>query len=199
MRLKLLILLTVIFLSIGDIGEINATYRSLVDGYNGFYRVINTTTGESISDQNHILNINVGDNIIWINEDQSDRITIISDQGLWESDVALLEHTGSQFNYTFDSPGIYTFNIKEYKGFSKQTVTVSDISYSNDTDMNATPNPTITPTETIITPTETVNITNNENMISINPILMPLNILSNMKMIGFMAFIIAMIIFFIKD
>ena len=231
MRFELLMLLTVIFLSTGDIYNNSTTYRSLTDGYNGFYRVIDTRTGTSLPYENNTFNINVGDNIIWVNDDPSDTITIISEQKLWKNNSAVLRHTGGQFNYTFNESGIYTFYIEQFQGFPKQTIIVSEnisiidnsVNDTNTTDVNETDMaPIVTSTmttvivpivtainETIINDTainnintmNTTNVTNisTENIISTNPVLMPLDISKNFKIVGFVSFVIIMIIFFIKD
>ncbi len=266
MRIKLFIIILMTTLSIGDIAEHNTTtYRALVDGYYGFIKVINSTTGETV-DQNHTVNITIGDKIVWINEDQTDKITIISEQGLWENNTAILPHTDSQFNYTFNDSGIYSFNMG-YEDYPKLIVIVSGISADNhsqnianislptanktdnigtnatgnksntENTTNTTENTTNTTenmtntTENMTNTTETTNITenttnitenttnitenttnitdtgvadesnivNNEDDISINPLLTPLNISSNIKITGFISFIVVMIIFFIRD
>lgn len=170
MRLKLLMLLTIIFLSIGDIGTNNsATYRALIDGYHGFYKVV-IAGGGSVLYENNTFNINVGDNIIWINDDPSDAITVINDQRLWENDTATLKYYGRQFNYTFNKSGIYTFYIKQYSAFPKQTVIVSDILTDNNITINTgntntTINTTVVPTPTIYPTIDTSNTNTTINTI----------------------------------
>lgn len=253
MKLKILVSFAIIFLLIGDIDANNSTskvYRSLIDGYHGFYRVV-VDKNESLSYENYTLNIDIGDKIIWINDDPSDTLTIISEQQLWDNDTAILKYTGRQFNYVFNNTGTYTFYIKQYRALSKQTVLVSDptsnvtdnliidINETNVTDnfadnltidtnetnitdingtyLNITPVTTPVMTSTIIPTTTTVNHTttdsnisspnvtdmvdtniSTENIISTNPVLMPLNILKNFKIVGFISFIIIMVIFLIK-
>ena len=127
MKLKLLILLTIVSISTGNIGQDGSvTYRSLIDGYKGFYKVVISGTVEVPLYENYTLNINVGDNIVWVNDDPTDIITIVSEQKLWKNDEVVLGHIGSQFNYTFDEIGTYTFYIKQYQGFPKQTIIVSN-------------------------------------------------------------------------
>ncbi len=218
MKLRLIILLIIIFLFIGDINKVNSTtYRSLVD-YKGFYKVAIENTGEIPKYENHTLNINIGDKIIWINDDDDD-ITIISQQGLWENKSAFLKYTGRRFNYTFNIPGIYTFYANRYNALLRQTVIVSSnkinstvstttiptVSPSADITTRPTANPTITSSTSSIEKTNTTTITNtinignttDENMT--NPILMPLNILDNVKLTGIITFAIIMIISFIRD
>jgi plastocyanin len=121
------ILLIVSSLFIGDVDAGNSTtYLSLVDGYNGFNR-ITSSVGEPPLYENHTFNINVGESITWVNNDPSDKITIISEQGLWQNDYVVLSHAGRRFSYTFNSSGIYTFSIKEYKRFPEQKIIVSGL------------------------------------------------------------------------
>ena len=228
MKLKLYVLLIIIFLSTGDIGT---TYRSLIDGYHGFKKVV-ITGGDSIPYENNTININVGDEIIWINDDSSDILTIINDQMLWGNDTAILIYYGRQFSYTFNESGTYTFYIKQYRAFPKQIVIVSGISTNNNTianingtntTINTTIEPTISPTMTAsptidttiditVSPTVTniVNINDTigipynksnvqtENIILTNPILMPLDILKNIKITGMIVFIIITTLSFLR-
>ena len=235
MKLKLLMLLIMIFIPIigiangdddyyEDGNDSNSiTYRTLVNGYKGFYKVFIEGAVEYPPYENYTLNINVGDEIIWINDDVGDTITIISEDGLWKDSKATLKYTGRQFKYTFNDIGTYTFHIKQNKTLPRQTVIVSNVS----TDISPTPTPIVTPTDTVIeptpeetdtTPTDTVveptmtetgiptaaisdiNTTNMkaENIVSANPILVPLNILENFKQIIFAAFMIVIIFLLIK-
>ena len=91
------------FLLIGDVGTNNAiTYVSFVDGYNGFSRMT-SVAGEYSLYENHTFNINIGESITWINDDPSDKITVISEQGLWKNDSAILTHAGRRFSHVFNS------------------------------------------------------------------------------------------------
>ncbi len=220
MRTKLLILLTILLLFIGDVGKNDSvTYISLVDRSKGFNKVINTA-GIIQPYENNVININIGDTIIWINNDISDRITIISEQGLWKDNDAMLLYTGRRFNYTFNDIGTYIFHIEQYKTLSKQTVIVSGLYVNNDSivpesnvdviDINPVITHTIDKTNPIITHTENmimespevtpiVDVTN----ISVRTdlmyqILVPLNILNNLKMTGMITFIMVILISFIK-
>src|SRR3990167_11565963 len=94
--------------------------------YKNLYKVVISGTVEVPLYENYTLNINVGDNIVWVNDDPTDIITIVSEQKLWKNDEVVLGHIGSQFNYTFDEIGTYTFYIKQYQGFPKQTIIVSN-------------------------------------------------------------------------
>lgn len=202
MRLRLIILLIIIFFLAGEINEDNFTvYKSQIDTYSGFYNVINEDTGEFSQYENHTLNINAGDKIIWVNRD-IDTVTIISDQGLWKNNSAILEYRG-QFNYIFNDPGTYTFHIDRYKKLSKQTIIVSSGNMSTAISMTTGPivSPTITPVTTIDT-TATMTTTDNtsvEDTVLIDPILTPLDILSNLKLTGIISFVIIIIMSFVID
>lgn len=218
MRLRLIILLIIIFLFIGDINKVNSTtYRSLVD-YKGFFKVAIENTGEIPKYENHTLNINIGDKIIWINDDD-DAITIISQQGLWENKSAFLKYTGRRFNYTFNNPGIYTFYANRYNALLRQTVIVSSNKINSTVSTTTIPTispsadittirPTVNPTITSSTPSidntntttiTTINIGNTTDDNMTNPILLPLNILDNVKLTGIITFAIIMILSFIRD
>ncbi len=222
MKLKILIFLTVTFLFIGNIGANNSTmYLSLVDGYNGFGRITNTS-GESQLYDNHILNIIVGDSITWINNDPSDRIIIISDQKIWNDSDIVLTHAGKRYSYTFNNTGVYTFRIAEYDTFPKQTIIVSDITDVIDTipenvtdkieenvtdkiEENVTDKIEENVTDKIeenVTDKIEENVTDvvaNNRTSLIMSIFAPLDILGNLKMTIIIIFIIAVIISLVKD
>ena len=203
MRLRLIILLVIIFISIGDIDKNNSnnstTYRSLVNEYNGFYDVIKEDTGGPSQYKNYTLNISVGDKIIWINKDPTEAVAIISDQGLWENNSAILRYTRIEFNYTFDSPGIYTFHLDRYTKLAQKIIVSSNeiSSTVNATNQVITPNVTVTVTEPVSTPSVTVTVDKVYNKNDL--ILLPLDILGNLKLTGIITFVIIVITSFIKD
>ena len=216
MRLRLIILLVIIFISIGDINKNNSnnstTYRSLVNEYNGFYDVIKEDTGGPSQYKNYTLNISVGDKIIWINKDPTEAVAIISDQGLWENNSAILRYTRIEFNYTFDSPGIYTFHLDRYTKLAQKIIVSSNEigSTVNATNQVITPNVTVTVTEPVSTPNVTVTVTEPVSTPSVTVtvdkvynkndlILLPLDILGNLKLTGIITFVIIVITSFIKD
>jgi plastocyanin len=91
---------------------IGDTYTVYVDREFGFWAVRsdNVTTMDYT---NKILDINTGDSVRWMNMDvEGDRITIISDNTLWEGGQ-LLSGTGKWFRFTFNSSGYYQFHIVE--------------------------------------------------------------------------------------
>lgn len=222
MKFKLLMFLTITFLFIGDIDTNNSiVYMSLVDRYNGFGKIMNTS-GEPPLYENRTLNINVGDSVTWVNNDPSDKITIISEQGLWNDNGVILVHTGRRSSYTFNETGKYTFHIAEYNMSKRQTIIVSNIGDNVDTvtekTINVTKEKTINVTKDKTTDTIAGNTTNtvtenatnmvtenttasnvNDTYIYARTILVPLNIFGNLKMMGIITFVIVVIISLIKD
>lgn len=144
--MKMLIGLILFIGLIFFIGETSATtYKSDVDNYYGFYRIIavdsdtNTSSSEMLSYVNKTLNINVGDTVIWINDaDPDEPLTIMSTEGLWDNRSAYLRWNYQRFNYTFTEPGTYNVYIREYPRLQHKII-VNPIHV-------ATPIPTTIPT-----------------------------------------------------
>ena len=145
-----LVLLIGIYLTAG----VSATvYRSDVDQDYGFYRITSMDKNQTVSydKNNDTLTINVSDSVVWINDATPDEpLTIISEQGLWNSTSARLRWNYQKFNYTFNESGTYSFYIKEYPNEKHQIIIVNPI----DTPM---PKTTI-----VVRQTPTVNQTTNE-------------------------------------
>ena len=222
-RLALLIYLILIYMSVGDIENGSITYKSLIDEYKGFYKVFNEQTGKYITYENYMLDINVGDNVIWINDDATDTVTIISEQNLWNDDEGTLVYTGRRINYTFGSTGIYTFHLKENESLQQIIIVSNADNITNMTEDNITDTTNMTEdnitdttnmTEDNITDTTSMTEDNNVNeninvlinmtednasIILDNPILAPLDISKNFKRKVIISFIIIIIIFFIKE
>ncbi len=100
-----------------------SSYIVYIDDYS-FYKVTSTTIKE-FEYKNFTLNINTGDTVEWRNEaDYNDKLTLVSDQGLWTPGEirAILIDRG--FNYTFTTPGAYTFRLKEEPRILPQTIIV---------------------------------------------------------------------------
>ena len=185
-------LIVIICLSVGDVDQNNSsTYRSFIDGYHGFYKVVVSGTEDILSYENYTLNINVGEEIVWINDDQNDTLTIISEQESWKDDEAVLESKGGKFSHIFNNSGMFTVYMKQYRGLPKQTIIVSGIDIPVPTH-TYTPVPTHTDTPV---PTHTIG----KVPILTNPILMPLDILRNIKITIIVTFIIVILYFLIKD
>ena len=105
-------------------------YTVLLDSDYGFYR-IRAAQGDTIvnlppSFDPSNFSINVGDSVKWINQDtQRYELTIISNDGLWTSQAGLLFDNYDYFEYTFKSPGRYTFSIKDSRRSKNQTIVVN--------------------------------------------------------------------------
>jgi plastocyanin len=89
-------------------------YKTFVDEYNGFKRVIETSY-KPFTYQNLTLNISVGDKVIWVSDSEDYTLTIVSEQGLWDNASAKLRWNYQAFNYTFTQPGTYGVYIQEFR------------------------------------------------------------------------------------
>jgi len=168
-------------MSVGDIENGSITYKSLIDEYKGFYKVFNEQTGKYITYENYMLDINVGDNVIWINDDATDTVTIISEQNLWNDDEGTLVYTGRRINYTFGSTGIYTFHLKENESLQQIIIVSNADNITNMTEDNITD--TTNMTEDNITDTTNMtedNITDTTSMTEDNNVNENINVLINM-------------------
>ncbi len=106
----------------------STTYRTFVDSYKGLYRVINMNTKNYTSYENKTLNINIGDTVEWVNDDDIG-LTIISNEKLWKDKYGYMKSTFKRFNHTFTKPGNYTFYIRQYSTkFQPQTIVVKSSS-----------------------------------------------------------------------
>ncbi len=93
-------------------GTIPTTYKTYVDIGMGFYKVRDITNQtHKFEYQDRILNINQGDTVVWENDAERAQLTIVSEQGLWGSNVGSLR-VGQQTSYKFDKTGSYDFYIK---------------------------------------------------------------------------------------
>ncbi len=103
----------------------HAFYRSDVDNILGFYRVVDmSTTKPAPYDINtKTLTINTGDSVRWVSDSTDYTITIMSENGLWES--APLRWNGQEFTYTFIQPGTYGVYIKEFPTIQHQKIIVA--------------------------------------------------------------------------
>ncbi|MCZ7361964.1 MAG: hypothetical protein O8C58_01265 [Candidatus Methanoperedens sp.] len=100
-----------------------AFYKVFVDD-TGFYKV-RDVNNSPIKYENQTLNIYVGDTVAWFSEIDYGRITIVSEQDLWEKNDTRAILISRGFNYTFISPGMYTFSIKEEPRAPKQKIIVN--------------------------------------------------------------------------
>jgi len=100
-------------------------YKTFVDQDYGFKRVIEINYRPFVY-QNLTLNVSAGDTMIWVNEANPDeKLTIVSEQGLWNYTSAILMQNYKQFNYTFTQPGTYGVYIKEYPRIPHQRIIVT--------------------------------------------------------------------------
>ncbi len=101
-------------------------YKSFVDQYYGFKTVRLIGIDRPFVYQNLTLNISTGDTIIWVNEaDPDEKLTIVSEQGLWNNTSASLRWNYQYFNYTFNQTGTYGVYIKEYPRLAHQIIIVN--------------------------------------------------------------------------
>jgi plastocyanin len=118
-------------------------YLSLVNDAFGFYKIRNLETiPRQFTYDDHVLNINIGDTIIWENDADISTLTVVSDQNLWNDQIGMIK-VGQKINYKFDKAGIYTFHLKEI--LSKQTIVVNNLGIT----------PTVEQTMAIVTPVPT--------------------------------------------
>ena len=101
------------------------TYKSFVDQDYGFKRVVEINYQPFVY-QNLTLNIRTGDTVIWVNDATPDeKLTIVSEQGLWDNTSAILRWNYQYINYTFIQPGTYGVYIKEYPRIEHQKIIVN--------------------------------------------------------------------------
>lgn len=99
-------------------------YEIEMDDSHGFYRALGTISNGApfyvpFKDvENKTLSISKNDTIMWKNSVDL-RITIISEQDLWDNTTALLAWSYKSFSYTFPKNGTYKFYIKEYPYFQQ--------------------------------------------------------------------------------
>lgn len=142
-----------LFIANADTNSGTTMYLSLVNDAFGFYKIRNLeTVPRQFTYENHVLNINPGDTIIWENDADISTLTVVSDQNLWNDQVGRIK-VGQKINYKFDNPGTYTFHLKEAS--SKQTIIVGDIGEAQ----TAIQIPTVTYTRSVPTATYTPSYT----------------------------------------
>lgn len=110
------------------------TYNSYVDLDDGFDRVtvVDAPTFPHYPNYtNNVLTINVSDTVSWGNTHNNDltkdlRITLISQQELWNEKDSYLKWNTRTFGYRFEKPGVYGVYVKENAKFH-QTIVVNPI------------------------------------------------------------------------
>jgi hypothetical protein len=111
MNPKIFIALLLLLISFANTGDL---YRVYVDREFGFWAVRTDNTSHTLNWTNKTLYIQTGDKVIWENGDgNGDRVTVVSDNKLWNDSDAILGRINDQFNMTFNSSGTYTFHVKE--------------------------------------------------------------------------------------
>lgn len=130
-----LLILFIIIISFSFTGEI---FRVYADREFGFWAVRADNLSHTLNWTNKTLYIQTGDAVVWENGDgNGDRVTIISDNKLWNDTDAILGRINDQYNLTFNSSGTFTFHIKES---SRTTFNISNQTqnqtryYDNETD-----------------------------------------------------------------
>jgi hypothetical protein len=109
------ILIIFIIILISTQGEI---YKVFVDKEFGFFGVRANSTNFT-SYENRTLYININDTVIWENWviTPNERVTIVSDNMLWNESTSLLSDRYKIFNYTFNKSGTYKIHLKENQIF----------------------------------------------------------------------------------
>jgi VCBS repeat-containing protein len=135
-KIIFLVLALLIFSSFPAAGEV---YVVFTDREFGFWAVRSYNINHTLNYTSRTLNINTGDSIEWINMDtEGERITIVSDNVLWEGGK-ILGGTGAKFRFTFNSSGTYRFHIIENtrvrlnaSNYSENETTTTTITYEDD-------------------------------------------------------------------
>lgn len=156
------------------------TYKADVDQDYGFYRVVSIDKNQSVDYVNKTLIINVGDNVIWINDATPDwPLTIMSEEGLWGNRSAYLRWNYQKFDYTFNKTGEYNFYIREFPRLQHQKIIVNDTGYEPTPIYTITISPTeetpiATPISTIISKETPAKVTPEFDIVMIMAILLTL-------------------------
>lgn len=117
-----IILILIIFSTIGEL----TTYRVYVDKQLGFFGV-QANNSNITNYQNRTIYINLNDTIEWENFVTTDeRITIVSDNQLWNDSEGLLAWNYKIFNYTFNKSGKFKVHIRENKYYNPPENTTSN-------------------------------------------------------------------------
>jgi VCBS repeat-containing protein len=135
-KMIFLVLVLLIFSSFPAAGEV---YVVFTDREFGFWAVRSYNINHTLNYTSKTLSINTGDSIEWVNFDyEGDRITIVSDNVLWEGGK-VLGGIGSKFRFTFNSSGTYRFHIVENtrvrlnaSNYSNTETTTTTITYEDD-------------------------------------------------------------------
>jgi hypothetical protein len=136
---RMIIFLVLVLLIVSSFPAAGEVYVVFTDREFGFWAVRSYNINHTINYANKTLSINTGDSIEWMNMDnQGDRITIVSDNKLWDGGKTL-GFTSSKFRFTFNSSGTYTVHIVENtriglneSNYSANVPTTTTITYEDD-------------------------------------------------------------------
>ena len=104
--------------------RVPTVYKVDVEDIYGFTKVVSNSMELIPYDlYNRTLTLNAGDTVVWVN-DAEDKLTIVSEQGLWDNTSAILRWRYKEFNYTFTKPGTYGVYIKEEPRILHQKIIV---------------------------------------------------------------------------
>ncbi|MCZ7402992.1 MAG: hypothetical protein O8C61_12285 [Candidatus Methanoperedens sp.] len=135
-KIIFLVLILLIFSSFPVAGEV---YVVFTDREFGFWAVRSNNINHTLNYSGKTLNIKTGDSVDWMNMDtEGERITIVSDNVLWEGGKAL-GSTGNKFRFTFNSSGDYRFHLVEntrvklnLSNYTKNQTTTTTVTYEDD-------------------------------------------------------------------
>ncbi len=134
-KMIILVLALLIFVSFPAAGEVYTVY---LDREFGFWAIRSNDLNQSLNYSSRTLNIDTGDSVQWMNMDsEGERITIMSDNTLWEGGK-MLGGPGNRFRFTFNSSGIYRFHIVENTRVNlnisnySETRTLTTLTYEDD-------------------------------------------------------------------
>lgn len=106
--------------------RIQITYKVDIDDVRGFYRVRAVDSTLPFDYTNMTLAINAGDKITWVSDSEdSYTMTVVSEEGLWDNQSAILRRAYQEFSYTFTNSGEYGVYIKEYARIRHQKIIVN--------------------------------------------------------------------------
>ncbi len=132
----IILVLVVVSMVLPAAGE---AYTVYTDREFGFWGVRTNNINHSLNYTSKTLDIKTGDSVEWVNMDnEGDRITIVSDNILWEGGKVLWG-TGTRFRFTFNSSGIFRFHILENtrvnlnaSNYSRVNTTTTTLTYEDD-------------------------------------------------------------------
>lgn len=135
MNRNVIIILILMLLSFSVTGEL---FRIYVDREFGFWAVRSDNISHILNFTDKTLNIRTGDTVIWENGDgEGDRVTVISNNRLWNDTGVILGRVNDQYRFTFNSSGTFRFYVKESSrtsfNISNQTNTLTKF-YDEDTE-----------------------------------------------------------------